>query len=148
MNKVLAGLTIAGALAISGAAHAHHSFVAFNNAPEAETSREGVVTQWAWINPHPLMEFSVSEGGKNVLYVMELPSGGYLIRKGWKKDSAKPGDKVKVTFAPLKDGRPGGLLQGLVVNGKALPAIDPNPGRFEGTANSGGPGRQGGPPTP
>ena len=36
-----------------------------------------------------------------------------MIRKGWKKNSVKPGDKITVTMHPLKSGEAGGSLQNI-----------------------------------
>ena len=39
---------------------------------------------------------------------MTAPAG--LVRAGWKNNTIKPGDKVKVTLRPMVDGTPGGLF--------------------------------------
>lgn len=153
MNKLLASLAVASAVfAVAAPANAHHSFVAFDNRLEAEITREGVVTKWEWKNPHAFLEFKVREGGKDVVYVLEGPSTVHLTRSGWTKRSLNPGDKVKVVISPLKNGKPGGLMQKTIVNGKDLPDFGANPARIlEAPGARGGPfdaGGPGGPPGP
>jgi Family of unknown function (DUF6152) len=134
MKKLLASLAVAGATFVTAeAAYAHHSFAAFDNREEAELTLEGTATKFLWINPHALMEVAVKDkAGKNVKWVLEGPSSAYMARKGFTKTSIKPGDKVRFTVAPLKDGRPGGVFtQVLTVNGKKMGEFDPNPGRNE-----------------
>jgi Family of unknown function (DUF6152) len=43
-------------------------------------------------------------------YGFEMVSVGEMLRRGWAKNSVKPGDAISVTFHPLRDGRRGGLL--------------------------------------
>lgn len=135
MKKLLAGLVVSGAVLVTaGAAHAHHSFAAFDNREAAELTLEGTITKFLWINPHALMEFKVKDkAGKTVTWVTEGPSSGYMSRKGWKKTSFKAGDKIVVKVAPLKDCRPGGVFTNIdLVNGKKIGEdFDTNPGRNE-----------------
>ena len=37
-------------------------------------------------------------------------SPNYLARRGWSKSTLKPGDKVSVTFRPMRDGSNGGMF--------------------------------------
>ncbi len=51
-------------------------------------------------------------------------SPNYLGRRGWSKTTLNPGDKVTVTFHPLKDGSKGGTYQKVTLsNGKELANI-------------------------
>jgi hypothetical protein len=50
---------------------------------------------------------------------MNPPS--YLVRAGWKSNSVKPGDKIKFTARPFKNGDPGGLFVNVTLpDGKVL----------------------------
>ena len=54
-----------------------------------------------------------------------MTSPGNLVRAGgWTRNSVKPGDKVTITMAPLRDGKRGGALKKvtLVDSGKFLTA--------------------------
>jgi len=48
--------------------------------------------------------------GKTAQWALEMGSPGQQAQRGWKPDSVKPGDKVTITFHPLKDGSRGGQL--------------------------------------
>jgi hypothetical protein len=51
-----------------------------------------------------------SPDGANVTYGFEMTSVGEMIRRGWNKSVLKEGDKVKLKFHPVRDGRPAGYL--------------------------------------
>src|SRR6202021_3732138 len=87
---------------------AHHSFGLFdmNNTSESQET----VVKIEWSNPHCwlFIESGPSTDAAAVNYGFELTSVGEMIRRGWTKISVKPGDKVKVTFHSVRDGRPAG----------------------------------------
>ena len=43
-------------------------------------------------------------------WAIEMLSPNVLARNGWKKNTIKPGDKVKILINPLRDGGKGGNL--------------------------------------
>jgi hypothetical protein len=102
---------VAGAawLLASGAASAHHSFSVFDMSKESVI--EGEVVEFQWTNPHTWTWVNVkgADGGV-VKYGFEGMSPNFLGRRGWSKNTMKPGDHVKITYAPLKSGEPGGTL--------------------------------------
>ena len=85
-------------LAAVSAAWAHHSQSEFNFKTVVEV--EGNVTNLDWRSPHARLYVDVvDEQGKKVNWNFELPSPMTLMRRGWKRDSLKPGDHVKVKGA-------------------------------------------------
>lgn len=123
MNKILTSAAIALALAAGAAAPAmaHHSFAMFDF--QASKSVTGTVEQFDWTNPHTFIWLQVPEGanGANVRYGFEGMSPNYLGRRGWSKSTLKPGDKITVTYHPLKDGSKGGTYQKVMLSdGKEL----------------------------
>ena len=81
--------------ALPGAAWAHHSQSEFNFKQVVEV--EGKVTRLDWRSPHARLYVDVvNEKGEVVNWNFELPSPVTLMRRGWKRDSLKPGDHVKV----------------------------------------------------
>ena len=111
MKAILSSLAIAAALTFlgAGAASGHHSFGFYDMAKTAEI--EGVVSKFEWANPHCWLFVVVSAAnGQTVTYGFEMRSPGEMIRAGWKKNTIQVGDKIKVSFRPLKDGAPAGLL--------------------------------------
>jgi Family of unknown function (DUF6152) len=89
---------------------AHHSFGLFDMNKTAEIA--GTVVRLEWSNPHCwlFLESRPSPVAEAVNYGFEMTSVGEMVRRGWSKSSVKPGDKVKVTFHPVRDGRPAGLM--------------------------------------
>lgn len=113
MNKAItkgAFLASIGASFVAGAALAHHSYAMF------DASRtliiEGTVKKWEFINPHSFLFVTVvDKGGHEQEWGMEAPGPNVLLRAGWTRKTAKPGDKVTVELNPLRDGRTGGNLR-------------------------------------
>ena len=87
---------------------AHHSFAMFDI--RSEVTLEGTVREFQWTNPHSWLQLDVARGGSTVEYSIELGSPNTMSRRGWRRTSFKPGDKVTVTMNPMRDGSPGGAL--------------------------------------
>ena len=114
-------LLSAAALALAGPALAHHSFAMFDN--EHQTKIEGTVTDFEWTNPHVYIQLTLADpDGKTHKYTVECANPGILNRVGWKFNIVKPGDKLKVVVAPLRDNPAGGgLLHEMVLpDGRVL----------------------------
>jgi len=113
-------ITLTAVLLAAGAqALAHHSFSAFNT--ETEKTITGTVNRFEWTNPHTWIWVDVNEGGKVVTWGVEGMSPNYLSRRGWSKNTFKPGDKVSLTIRPMRDGYPGGMfVRGVLADGKPV----------------------------
>jgi len=89
-------------LALASVARAHHSQSEYDLKGKVEV--EGAVTKVEWRSPHAWIYVDVtSDKGETVNWSFELPSPATLMRRGWTRDSLKPGDRVKVTGAPAKN---------------------------------------------
>jgi Family of unknown function (DUF6152) len=85
-------------LAVASAVRAHHSQSEFDFKSVVEV--EGNVTKLEWMSPHARLYVDVlDQQGKTVNWNFELPSPMTLMRRGWKRNSLKPGDHVKVKGA-------------------------------------------------
>jgi hypothetical protein len=115
---------------------AHHSFGLYDMGRTVEI--DGTVAQMEWSNPHCWLFVRVGASpGAEAGYGFEMTSVGEMTRRGWKKNAVKPGDKVKVRYHPLRDGRTGGLMMAVITaDGRAI-------GRVPGAPNP-----QDGPPPP
>jgi hypothetical protein len=117
--------------AVGGApAWAHHSYAMFDTTKKLTV--EGTVREWQWTNPHIFLELTVQEGGETHYYSVEGASPSSQSRRGWTRNSLKPGDKVTVILSPLKDGRRGGSLisvakDGIVLGNPASQVATPAP---------------------
>jgi hypothetical protein len=89
-------LFVAGfTFALASAARAHHSQSEFDFKSIVEV--QGTVTNLDWRSPHARLYVDVINAqGKTVNWDFELPSPMTLMRRGWKRNSLKPGDHVKV----------------------------------------------------
>ena len=85
-------------LMLASAASAHHSQVQFDF--KSVVDIDGTVKELDWRSPHARLYVDVVDGQGNVInWNFELPSPMTLMRRGWKRDSLKPGEKVKVKAA-------------------------------------------------
>jgi Family of unknown function (DUF6152) len=91
---------------------AHHSFNMFDMRPEAEVAFEGVVKEWALVNPHSWLTITVTNAdGTKTDWSFEAAAVAQLVPKGITIETYKVGERVRVVAGPLKDGRHGGVLK-------------------------------------
>jgi len=109
-------LSRAAAIALTltaGPVWAHHSFAMFDNTKNQTIS--GVIKDLDWTNPHSWLD--VVAGSPSTLY-----------KAGWRVSAIHAGDKISVTFHPLRDGGPGGSLLGATLaDGTVLAAMARRP---------------------
>ena len=83
-------------LTLVPAAWAHHSQSEYDLRSKVEV--EGTVTKIEWRSPHAWIYVDAGDAkGQKVSWSFELPSPVTLMRRGWTRDSLKPGDRIKVT---------------------------------------------------
>jgi hypothetical protein len=102
------------AIVSAAPAAAHHSHAMYN--PNVRMTLAATVKEYIWANPHVWVYVEIpDENGNPVEWILESAAPGSLSRNGWTPQSMQPGDKVTVTFGPLKDGTSGGLLGAVVL---------------------------------
>ena len=109
-----------GAVAFATVTMAHHSTTMFDMQKTVEL--KGTVKEFQWTNPHTWTVVEV-EGDPAVAgeYGLEGMSPNYLGRRGWTKNSLKPGDKVSIVVRPMRDGSPGGMfVRATLADGREL----------------------------
>jgi len=106
-------------LAASGVL-AHHSYAMFD--ADKTLTIAGAVKEFKWSNPHAWLEVNVpNDAGGVDVWGVEMNSPNNLVRQGWRASSLKPGDKVKVTMHPMRDGTKGGSFMSVELpDGKVL----------------------------
>ena len=109
-RRVAKLVLLAGLIAVSAPAFAHHSFAMFDFTKVVTIS--GTVKDFQWTNPHVVLWVNVE--GKDPktpdVWWLEMTSPGNLTRTGWNRKAVSPGDKVVVELNPLRDGKLGGAL--------------------------------------
>ena len=112
-------------------AWAHHSFGAEFDAKKP-LQLHGTVTKMEWINPHAWIHIDVTGAdGKTAEWSIEAGTPNTLYRRGFTKDSLKPGTQIVVDGYQAKDGSNR-------VNGKDV--TFPDGGKlFLGTSGTGAP---------
>jgi len=107
-HKWLALAVLAVSLAGAAPAWSHHSFAMFDT--RQEVTLTGTVREFQWTNPHGWLQMEVTRGASTVEYSIELGSPNSMSRRGWRRTTFKPGDKVTAVINPMRDGSPGGAL--------------------------------------
>lgn len=109
------------AASFSAPAGAHHSFAMFDAGKTV--TLQGTVKEFEWTNPHSWLRVNVADDktGKNMMWALEMSSPARLTTMGMHADTVKPGDKVSVTFHPMRDGTRGGqFIQAELPGGKQV----------------------------
>jgi hypothetical protein len=110
--RLVMPVVLVGVVAAAAPALAHHSFNMFDMRPEAEIVLQGVVKEWAMINPHSWLTITVTNpDGTKTDWSFEGAAVAQLIPKGITIETYKVGAKVTVVAGPLKDRRAGGVLK-------------------------------------
>lgn len=87
-------------------AWAHHSFAAFFDSAKIIKLR-GTVTAFHFTNPHGTISLDVTdEAGKVRRWRAETNAPVVLMRRGWTRDSVKPGDVITIDGWVSRDGKP------------------------------------------
>jgi hypothetical protein len=88
----------------SAPGQAHHSFAVHYDSAKPIT-KEGVVTEFRFTNPHGILMLDVTTAaGVKERWTVETTSPTYLRRSGWTKDVIKAGDHVIVQGWAARDG--------------------------------------------
>jgi len=120
-RHILALVLTVGLLMAVTPLFAHHANAVFDT--EKTVTVKGTVTEWFWANPHCLLRFDVADSGEMAHWVGETQAPINMIGNGWRRDSFKPGDEITVSLRPLRNGKPGGSIQMVVLgDGKVLKA--------------------------
>jgi hypothetical protein len=104
MNRRIATVffAILGALAICAPMYAHHGGASYDTSKVV--TLKGTVTSYLLTNPHAQIYFDVKdESGNMVHWAAELNAPSWLIRKGWTRNSMKPGDEITIVARPNKE---------------------------------------------
>jgi len=106
-------LVLCGFLMAGVAVHTHHAVAGVYDLNK-EVVLEGRLKKLNFTNPHASIELSVPDKkikGKVTDWKLTTASVQTLTREGINKSSMKPGEALKVTILPAKNGSPTGFIR-------------------------------------
>jgi hypothetical protein len=110
---VLCGFLAAGVLLTGRALQAHHAVAGVYDLTK-EVVLQGRLKKLNFTNPHASIELTVpNKDGTFTDWVLTTASIQTLTREGINKSSIKPGEILKVTILPAKNGNPAGFIRNL-----------------------------------
>lgn len=116
MKRLAAGLAIlSGFLMVGAGLQAHHAVAGVYDLNK-EIVLEGRLKKLNFTNPHASIELSVPDKkvkGKVTDWILTTASVQTLTREGINKTSMKPGEVLKVTVLPARNGNPAGFIRNL-----------------------------------
>jgi len=112
---------LAGMLTMSGPVFAHHGAAAYDMSHPV-VLKDAVVTQFMWINPHPLIKCDYKDDKGTVEHwTMEMGSVPASELIGWTRTTLKPGDVVTLYVWQTKTGAKVGRFNKVVLeDGKVM----------------------------
>jgi hypothetical protein len=106
---------VAGLVAMDSPVFAHHGAAAFDMTKPVEL-KDAVVTEFVWINPHPLIKADVKDEKGNLQHwVMEMGSTMSAQLIGWTRNTLLPGDKVTLYVWQAKTRQPVGRFNKVIL---------------------------------
>ena len=108
-TPIAAVALVTAAVGLTAPLAAHHSTAMFDWG-NAKPMANATVERWDWTNPHTFLYVTVPDGkGGTERWAFEGMSPSHLARNGWSRKSLEAGQKISLTYYPLKDGRKGGF---------------------------------------
>ncbi len=109
------GAMLSGLAAICSPVFAHHGAAAYDMSKPI-VLKDAVVTQFLWINPHPLIKADYKDEKGNVQHwTMEMGSTPASELIGWNRTTLKPGDVVTLYLWQAKTHLPVGRFNKVVL---------------------------------
>jgi Family of unknown function (DUF6152) len=111
-------LVLSGFLMAGVGLQAHHSVAGVYDLHK-EVVLVGALKKLNFTNPHSSIELTVkNQDGSTTDWNLVTASNTVLTRQGVTKSSIKPGDILKVTALPARNGNPLGFIKSLELGGK------------------------------
>ena len=118
MTRTLGLVVLGGFLMAGGGLQAHHAVAGVYDLNK-EVVLEGRLSKLNFRNPHSSIELAVpNEDGTITEWVLTTASTANLTRQGVNKSSIKPGDSLKITILPARNGNPAGFIRRLELGDK------------------------------
>jgi len=124
MNRwAIRSVAVAGFLMIGAQLQAHHAVASVYDL-NTEVVLEGQLTKLNFRNPHSNLEFAVPNAdGTTTQWVLTTASIQVLTRAGVNRTSIKPGETLKITILPARNGNPAGFIRRLELSDRAFDLV-------------------------
>ena len=117
---LMSGLLVIGVVIAGITLQAHHAVAGVYDLNK-EVVLQGVLKKLNFTNPHASIELTVTDkDGKVTDWVLTTASVTNLTREGINKTSMKPGEKLKVTILPARNGSPAGFIRNLQLGDREI----------------------------
>ena len=121
MSARTAGLVVLAGLLMGGVGVQAHHAVAGVYDLNKEVVLEGRLKKLNFANPHASIELTVpNKDGTFTDWVLTTASITTLTREGINKTSMKPGEILKVTILPARNGNPAGFIRNLTLGDRDI----------------------------
>ena len=119
-SRIARLVVLCGVLLTGVGVHAHHAVAGVYDLNK-EVVLQGVLKKLNFTNPHASIELTVTDkDGKVTDWILTTASVTTLTREGINKSSMKPGEKLKVTVLPARNGSPAGFIRNLQLGDREI----------------------------
>ena len=113
-------IVLCGFLMVGAGLEAHHAVAGVYDLNK-EMVLEGRLKKLNFTNPHASIELTVpNKDGTFTDWVLTTASITTLTREGINKSSMKPGEILKVTILPARNGNPAGFIRNLQLGDRSI----------------------------
>jgi hypothetical protein len=121
MKRWVMGLVaLVGFLMVGAGLQAHHAVAGVYDLNK-EMILEGRLKKLNFTNPHASIELTVpNKDGTFTDWKLTTASVQILTRQGVNKTSIKPGELLKITILPARNGNPAGFIRSLQLGDKSI----------------------------
>lgn len=116
----MCGFLVVGLVITGVALQAHHAVAGVYDLNK-EVVLQGRLKKLNFTNPHASIELSVTDkDGKVTDWILTTAAITTLTRQGINKTSMKPGEILKVTVLPARNGSPAGFIRNLQLGDREI----------------------------
>ena len=127
MNRTVIRLVALGGFLLVGAeVQAHHAVASVYDLNK-EVVLQGQLTKLNFVNPHSNLHLAVpNPDGTTTEWVLTTASIQVMTRQGLNKTSIKPGEILKITVLPARNGNPAGFIRSLELGDREFKLFNDN----------------------
>jgi hypothetical protein len=116
-------VALGGSLIVGAELQAHHAVASVYDL-NTEVVLEGQLTKLNFRNPHSNLLLAVPNAdGSTTEWVLTTAAVQVLTRAGVDRDTIKPGESLKITILPARNGNPAGFIRRLELADRAFDLV-------------------------